>query len=88
MPDPTTFAQLEALVACHADPDRAEALVWQHWEAGDIGSAQCRQLISASKERRRKLAEERRRLAEEFERTEPAPEGVEAPEETEGTDGW
>ena len=81
MPDPTTFAQLEALVACHRDPDRAEALVWEHWEREEIGSAQCRQLIAAVKERRKRLAEERRRLADEFERTEPAPEGVEAPDE-------
>jgi glyoxylase-like metal-dependent hydrolase (beta-lactamase superfamily II) len=87
-----TIHQLQSLVASHADLDHVSGVIWAAWDADEIGSAACRQLLGKVRDRRVAMAEERRRLAVEFDRTVPAAEGLEAPEDhgdawEGGTDG-
>lgn len=64
MPDPDLIPNLQALIECHPEPDHAERRIWQAWEAGDLGSADCRRLLAKVRGRRQALAEERRRTVD------------------------
>ena len=83
-----TIPMLQALIATHPDLELIERRIWEAWDRDEIGSSPCVTLLGQLRERRQRMADERRLLAEEFDRVEPAAEGVEAPEETEGRDGW
>ena len=83
-----TLTLLESLIACHPDLELIERRIWEAWERDEIGSSPCVTLLVKLRERRQRVAEERRRLAEEFDAVEPAAEGVEAPDEHGGRDGW
>ena len=81
-----TLPLLESLIACHPDLELIDRRIWEAWDRDEIGSSQCVTLLGKLRQRRQADAEERRRLEDEFDAVEPAPEGVEAPEE--GADGW
>ena len=82
-----TLPLLHSLLTTHPDLEHVSRSIWAAWERDEIGSPQCRQLLSELRARRVREAEERRRLADEFERTAPAPEGVEAPDHGDAWEG-
>jgi hypothetical protein len=74
---------LSAVAACRIpsqlDAVKADALA--ALDRDEIGSVACKEVLVAIAARRVAMAEERRRLAVEFDRTVPAAEGLEAPED-------